>query len=100
MIDDDTICRDSGTFHISVYELSCRGAQQNFLWGVYTLAGPTFIISLFLERLGVKNKIAIRLLFFSWFSKEVLCVFWTDLTNFSVLFMLCFSKWLAYFVGL
>ena len=33
------------------------------LWGVYTLAGPTFIISLFLDRLGVTTKSAIRLLF-------------------------------------
>ena len=51
---------------ISSIEVVLPGAHiQFFAGGVYTLAGPTFIISLFLDRLVVKKKIAIRMLFFA-----------------------------------
>ena len=65
-----------------------QGRTSNSFLGVYTLAVPTFIISLFLDRLGVANKSAFCLLFVatccfhsasdSWFAKVVLCVFWAD----------------------
>ena len=82
-----------------------RGAHPIVLWGVYI----DFIISLFLDRLDVKNRSAIRRLFVaavsfsvsdSWFGSVYSLSIELTFKNSSVLLMLYFSKCSAFFVGM